>query len=81
MQYSSASAELSLSLFISSHTQGNQPHRESMIVKDYQHLVFALNHDLTEPCEFNETGLVGFPINAILNWPLATEAGFAASMH
>lgn len=36
------------------------------------------NEIMTHAPEFNETGLVGFPINAILDWAMGTHAGFAA---
>jgi phosphatidylserine decarboxylase len=51
---------------------------DSLPVKNFQDLLIVLDHIMQEPPEFNTTGLVGFPINAILNWPMATEAGFAA---
>jgi len=47
-------------------------------IRDYSHMLQVLNHILTQPPEFNETGLVGFPINAILDWPMGTPAGAAA---
>ena len=31
--------------------------------------------------EFDTTGLVGFPINAILNWPMGTPSGVAAFLN
>ena len=31
--------------------------------------------------EYNKTGLVGLPINVILNWLMATTAGFAAFLN
>ena len=34
-----------------------------------------MNRILTTAPEFNKTGLVGFPINAIINWPMGTPAG------
>jgi phosphatidylserine decarboxylase len=40
-----------------------------------------LNEIVTSGSEYNTTELVGFPINAILNWPMATTAGFAAFLN
>ncbi|MFZ4497170.1 MAG: phosphatidylserine decarboxylase family protein [Candidatus Nanopelagicales bacterium] len=47
-------------------------------VRDYPQMLRLVNAILTTAPEYNETGLVGFPINAILNWSMATEAGYAA---
>jgi phosphatidylserine decarboxylase len=38
----------------------------------------VMNHVLTTAPEFNTTGMVGFPINAILDFPMITPAGLAA---
>jgi phosphatidylserine decarboxylase len=47
-------------------------------VRDYREMLRLMNRILTQAPEFNETGLVGFPINAILNWAMGTPAGTAA---
>jgi len=47
-------------------------------VRDYNHMLRLINHILTTAPGFDKTGLVGFPINAIFDWPMGTEAGFAA---
>ena len=44
-------------------------------VRDYVHAIQLMNRILTQAPEFNNTGLVGFPINAILDWPMGTQAG------
>ena len=44
-------------------------------VKDYHHMLQLVNHVMTQAPEFNKTGVVGFPINAILDWPMGTSAG------
>jgi len=36
-------------------------------IRNYQHMLVLMNYILTQAPEFNKTGLVGFPINAILN--------------
>ncbi len=50
-------------------------------VRDYKHMLALLNAIMTQAPEFNETGLVGFPINAILDWSMATNGGFAAFLN
>lgn len=50
-------------------------------VRDYQHMLRLINAIMTRAPEFNETGLVGFPINAILDWPMGTTGGFAAFLN
>ncbi len=50
-------------------------------VKDYNHMLQLINGVMTTPPEFNTTGLVGFPINAILDWPMATAAGYVLFMN
>jgi phosphatidylserine decarboxylase len=47
-------------------------------VRDYKHMLLLINAILTTAPEYNTTGLVGFPINAILDWPMGTGSGFAA---
>lgn len=44
-------------------------------ISNYQQLLQVLNRILTTAPAFNTTGLVGFPINAVLNWPMGTPAG------
>lgn len=44
-------------------------------VRDYRQMLQLINHVLGTAPSFNETGLVGFPINAILDWPMGTTAG------
>ncbi len=47
-------------------------------VRDYLHMLEILNTILTHAPEFNRSGLVGCPINAIFDWPMGTTAGCAA---
>jgi phosphatidylserine decarboxylase len=47
-------------------------------IKDYQQMLVVINHVLSTAPEFNTTGMVGFPINAILDFPMITPAGLAA---
>ena len=50
-------------------------------VRDYRHMLGLINAVMTTAPEFNKTGLVGFPINAILDWPMGTHGGFAAFLN
>jgi len=50
-------------------------------VRDYHHMLELVNAIMTRAPEFNETGLVGFPINAILDWSMGTTSGFAAFLN
>ena len=50
-------------------------------VRDYHVMLQLFNAIMTRAPEFNETGLVGFPINAILDWPMGTGGGFTAFLN
>lgn len=50
-------------------------------VRTYHHLLQLLNTIMTHAPEFNESALVGCPINAILDWTMGTAAGFAAFLN
>jgi phosphatidylserine decarboxylase len=50
-------------------------------VRDYQHMVQLLNTLLTHAPEFDQTGLVGCPINTIFDWSMGTAAGMAAFLN
>lgn len=50
-------------------------------VRDYLHMLQLMNQVMTKAPEFNKTGLVGFPINAILDWPMGTQAGTSAFLN
>ncbi len=50
-------------------------------VKSYQQALRLINHVMTKAPEFNDTGLVGFPINAILDWSMGTTGGYAAFLN
>jgi phosphatidylserine decarboxylase len=49
-------------------------------VRDFDHLLTLLNHVLTTAPGWtdagNDVGMVGVPVNALLDWPMGTEAGF-----
>lgn len=50
-------------------------------IRDCDHMLRVLNHLLTTAPSWNDTservGLVGLPINALLDWPMGTKSGFA----
>jgi len=45
-------------------------------VRDYNHMLDLINAIIQKSPEYNATGLVGFPINAILDWPMGTLSGY-----
>jgi phosphatidylserine decarboxylase len=47
-------------------------------LKNYQQMLAVINHVLTTAPTFDNTGMVGCPINAILDFPMITPAGLAA---
>lgn len=47
----------------------------------WQLMIISIDYIMTTAPKYNKTGLVGFPINVILNWPMATTAGFAAFLN
>ncbi len=50
-------------------------------VRDYGEMLRLINDILTRAPEFNKTDLVGFPINAIVNWAMGTPAGATAFLN
>ena len=48
---------------------------------DVEHMLSLINHVLTQAPDYDDTALVGTPINAILDWSMGTPAGFAAFRH
>lgn len=50
-------------------------------IRSYEHMLQVLNHMLTSAPSWNDkserVGLVGLPINAMLDWPMGTPSGFA----
>ncbi|MFJ7907414.1 phosphatidylserine decarboxylase family protein [Kitasatospora sp. NPDC096204] len=60
-------------------------HREtptgSPQVKTVDDLLQLFNTAIQSAPRYNTSGLVGFPINAILNWAMGTQAGFAAFLN
>jgi phosphatidylserine decarboxylase len=50
-------------------------------VRHYRHMIQLINGILGTAPTYNRTGLVGFPINAILDWPMNTPAGEVAFLN
>ncbi len=50
-------------------------------VRDVGTLLRLFSAIMTRAPQYNDTGLVGFPINAILDWAMGTAAGSAAFLH
>jgi len=50
-------------------------------ITDYMQMLQVMNQIMVRAPEFNKTGLVGFPINAILDWPMGTPAGTAVFLN
>lgn len=46
-------------------------------VRDYRLMLRLFNHIITTAPKYEDDDLVGFPINAILDWPMGTPAGLA----
>ncbi|KAG8710642.1 hypothetical protein FRC09_020997 [Ceratobasidium sp. 395] len=46
-------------------------------VRDYHTMLRCFNHIIHHAPPYDRTDFVAFPINAILNWPMATQAGLA----
>ena len=54
------------------------PHSGDIRIKNYTQMLKVINHVLTTAPEFDTTGMVGCPINAILDLTMNTAAGYAA---
>ena len=50
-------------------------------IRDYREMLEVMNRVLTQAPEFNQTDLVGFPINAVVNWAMGTPAGASAFLN
>jgi phosphatidylserine decarboxylase len=50
-------------------------------VRSYKHFLQLLNAIMTKSPTYNDTGCVGFPINALLDWAMGTEGGFAVFLN
>ncbi len=79
--------ELANKMFISAKRHYDKTPLETQSLQSFDEFLIALNHIMTQAPEFTEffndkkgalepCGLIGFPINALLNWPMATEEGY-----
>lgn len=50
-------------------------------VRDYHQMLKMINVIMTHAPDFDETGLVGCPFNAIFDWSMATQAGWAGFLN
>ena len=50
-------------------------------VRNYRLMLRLINFIMTRAPEFNQTGMVGTPITAILAWPMGTVGGYAAFLN
>ena len=53
-------------------------HSGDLKLKNYRQMLAVLSHVMGTAPAYDETGMVGFPINAILDFPMITPAGLAA---
>lgn len=64
----------------------NQTPNRKPQTRDYIHMLQLMNAIMTKAPEFliiegKPAGLIGFPINAIFDWPMGTAAGFAVFLN
>ena len=57
-----------------------KPYRRRHL-QDVDQMLLLINEVIGRAPEYNETGLVGTPLNAVLDWCMGTTAGFAAFRH
>lgn len=55
-----------------------QPGSGDKVISTYEEMLHIINYVLTTAPEFNTTGMVGFPINAILDFAMITLAGLSS---
>lgn len=79
---------LSLDMFTEAKSHKDLTPLETPEVNDFEDFLVLLNHIMTQAPECTEfldpktgvlepCGLIGFPINALLDWPMATDSGYA----
>jgi phosphatidylserine decarboxylase len=47
-------------------------------IRDVPTVLQVINYQIQSPISYNDSPQIGIPINAILDWPMGTKAGFAA---
>ena len=61
---------------------GSKLSLEDKVIKNYDEMFVYVNYVMKHYTPtFSDSGLVGFPINAILNWPMGTTNGYAAFLN
>ena len=50
-------------------------------VRNYRQMLRLINCIMKKAPDYNDTGLVGFPINAIFDWSMGTTGGYAAFLN
>jgi len=50
-------------------------------IRSYRQMLNVMNEVLTQAPEFNKSELVGFPINAVINWAMGTPSGTTAFLN
>ena len=61
--------------------QYSLPDSSGVKIPTWHLMIVLIDYIMTTAPEFNETRLVAFPINVILNWPMNTTAGFDAFLN
>ena len=61
--------------------QYSLPDSSGVKIPTWHLMIVLIDYIMTTAPEFNETRLVAFPINVILNWPMNTTAGLAAFLN
>ena len=56
----------------------NQDPSHQPEIRDVGTLLVTISHQIQSPIDYNDSVQIGTPINAILDWPMGTKAGFAA---
>ena len=59
----------------------NQDPKYKYLCETWQKFIQQLNALMEYTPEFSDDDLVGFPINALLNWPMATSDGYACFLN
>lgn len=61
--------------------QYQNPNAEGILVPFWQIFILLLDYIMEYTPPYSDSELVGFPINALINWPMATTAGFACFLN
>ncbi len=67
--------------FSQSITQAKENRPEEFPFETVEEVIAAMQAVMTMSPKFEQTDLVGCPLNAVINWPMCTTAGFAFFRH